>query len=90
MKKIGFIGLGTMGTHFATNLITAGSEITVHDIRRDSADAHLLAGAKWADTPRELAAVSAVGLRARTPGNSPSGSVATRPYSTPTGPRWTS
>ena len=60
MKKIGFIGLGTMGAHFATNLIKAGTEITVHDIRRDSAGAHLSAGAKWADTPRELAAVSEV------------------------------
>jgi len=58
MKKIGFIGLGTMGTHFATNLIKAGAEITVHDIRRDNADTHLSAGAKWADTPRELAAGS--------------------------------
>ena len=60
MKKIGFIGLGTMGAHFATNLIKAGTEITVHDIRRDSADSHLSAGAKWADTPRELAAASEV------------------------------
>ena len=58
MKKIGFIGLGTMGAHFATNLIKAGAEITVHDIRRDNADTHLSAGAKWADTPRELAAGS--------------------------------
>ena len=48
MKKIGFIGLGTMGTHFATNLIKAGREIIIHDIRRDSATAHLSAGAKWA------------------------------------------
>ena len=60
MKKIGFIGLGTMGAHFASNLIKAGTEITVHDIQRDSADAHLSAGAKWADTPRELAAASEV------------------------------
>ena len=60
MKKIGFIGLGSMGTHFATNLIKAGTEVIVHDIRRDSASAHLSAGAKWADTPRELAAASEV------------------------------
>ena len=60
MKKIGFIGLGTMGAHFAANLIKAGAEITVHDIRRDNADTHLSAGAKWADTPRELAAASEV------------------------------
>jgi 3-hydroxyisobutyrate dehydrogenase-like beta-hydroxyacid dehydrogenase len=29
MKKIGFIGLGTMGAHFATNLIKAGAPISV-------------------------------------------------------------
>ena len=60
MKKIGFIGLGTMGTHFATTLSKAGTEITVHDIRRDNADTHLAVGAKWADTPRELAVASEV------------------------------
>jgi 3-hydroxyisobutyrate dehydrogenase-like beta-hydroxyacid dehydrogenase len=60
MTKIGFIGLGTMGASFATNLIKGGWEVTVHDIHRQVAEPHLSAGAKWAATPRELAATSDV------------------------------
>jgi 3-hydroxyisobutyrate dehydrogenase len=60
MTKIGFIGLGTMGASFATNLIKGGWEVTVHDIHRQVAEPHLAAGAKWAATPRELAAASDV------------------------------
>ncbi|MBT3535855.1 MAG: NAD(P)-dependent oxidoreductase [Rhodospirillaceae bacterium] len=62
MSRIGFIGLGTMGASFATNIIKAGFDVTVHDIHRQVAEPHLNAGAKWADTPRELAAVSDVVL----------------------------
>ena len=60
MTKIGFIGLGTMGASFATNLIKGGWEVTVHDIHCQVAEPHLSAGAKWAATPRELAATSDV------------------------------
>ncbi len=60
MTKIGFIGLGTMGASFATNLIKAGFEVTVNDLHRQIAEPHLAAGASWADTPRELAAASDV------------------------------
>ena len=60
MSRIGFIGLGTMGASFASNLIKAGFEVTVNDLHRQVAEPHLAAGAKWADTPRELAAVSDV------------------------------
>jgi len=53
--KIGFIGLGTMGRHMAFNLIKAGHELVVHDVRRDAAVPHREAGARWADTPRAVA-----------------------------------
>jgi 3-hydroxyisobutyrate dehydrogenase len=53
--RIGFIGLGTMGRHMANNLIKAGHELVVHDVRREAAAPHLQAGAKWADTPGKLA-----------------------------------
>src|SRR5574342_84767 len=53
--KVGFIGLGIMGTSMASNLIKAGHELVVHDIRREAAAPHLAAGAVWADTPRKLA-----------------------------------
>jgi 3-hydroxyisobutyrate dehydrogenase len=53
--KVGFIGLGIMGTPMASNLITGGHELVVHDIKREAAAPHLAAGAVWADTPRKLA-----------------------------------
>ena len=53
--KIGFIGLGNMGRHMAYNLIKAGHELAVHDLRREAAAQHCQAGAKWADTPRQVA-----------------------------------
>jgi hypothetical protein len=57
---IGFIGLGTMGGHMATNLQKAGFKLIVHDLHRQSASHHLQAGAEWAETPRELAQKSDV------------------------------
>jgi 3-hydroxyisobutyrate dehydrogenase-like beta-hydroxyacid dehydrogenase len=53
--QIGFIGLGNMGGPMALNLIKAGHAVTVHDIRRNMADAHLAAGAHWAESPAEAA-----------------------------------
>ncbi len=58
--KIGFIGLGTMGQHFATNLQKAGYDLVVHDLSRQIAVTHLDAGAVWADSPRALAETSDV------------------------------
>lgn len=53
--KIGFIGLGTMGRHMASNLIKAGHQLVVNDVQRESAAPHCQAGADWANTPREVA-----------------------------------
>ena len=54
--EIGFIGLGTMGGGMAANVLKAGYELVVHDIRREAATPLLENGASWADTPAELAA----------------------------------
>ncbi len=56
--RIGFIGLGTMGSSMAMNLIEAGYDLVVHDLRRDAGDPHVENGAEWADDPAELAALS--------------------------------
>jgi 3-hydroxyisobutyrate dehydrogenase len=57
--RIGFIGLGNMGGPMALNLTKAeGNEVCVFDVRREAAAPHLEAGAKWADSPRALAAQS--------------------------------
>jgi 3-hydroxyisobutyrate dehydrogenase len=53
--KIGFIGLGMMGSGMASNLQKAGHELVVHDLTRQAASQHLAAGASWADSPRAVA-----------------------------------
>ncbi len=53
--KIGFIGLGMMGSGMASNLQKAGHDLVVHDLTRQAASKHLNAGATWADTPRAVA-----------------------------------
>ena len=58
--KIGFIGLGMMGSGMAANLQKAGHELVVHDLRRAAAEPYLAAGAIWADTPRAVAEASEV------------------------------
>jgi 3-hydroxyisobutyrate dehydrogenase len=45
--KLGFIGLGTMGAGMALNLRKAGHDVIVHDMRKESAQPHLAAGASW-------------------------------------------
>ena len=60
MTRVGFVGLGTMGSSMAYNCLQGGNEMVVHDLRRESATRHLEAGAVWADTPREVAEASEV------------------------------
>jgi 3-hydroxyisobutyrate dehydrogenase len=57
---IGFIGVGNMGAGMANNVLKAGYALVVHDVRRDAAAPLLEAGAKWADTPQQVAAQSEV------------------------------
>jgi 3-hydroxyisobutyrate dehydrogenase-like beta-hydroxyacid dehydrogenase len=58
--KIGFIGLGMMGSGMASNLQKAGHDLVVHDLTRQAASKHLNAGATWAESPRAVAEVSDV------------------------------
>jgi 3-hydroxyisobutyrate dehydrogenase-like beta-hydroxyacid dehydrogenase len=58
--KIGFIGLGMMGSGMAANLQTAGHDLIVHDLRRAAAEPYLAKGAAWADTPRAVAEAAEV------------------------------
>ena len=51
--KVGFVGLGNMGNPMAANLVKAGHQLTVHDLRRESATNLLEMGADWADTPKD-------------------------------------
>ncbi len=60
MERIGFIGLGTMGQVMAKRLMGAGYSMTVWNRTRDKAAPLLEAGAKWADSPKEVAKASDV------------------------------
>ncbi len=60
MKKIGFIGCGTMGKPMALNLIKAGYSLTVRDLNPQPVEELVAAGATAADSPREVAEKSEV------------------------------
>jgi 3-hydroxyisobutyrate dehydrogenase len=54
--KVGFVGLGTMGTPMARNLLRAGLSVTVHNRTRSKEEALAAEGAERAATPAEAAA----------------------------------
>lgn len=58
--KVGFIGLGQMGSAMAVNLIKAGHEVTVYNRSRDKAEALAGEGAKVAPTVAEACGGEAV------------------------------
>ncbi len=58
--RIGFIGLGNMGGPMAGHILAAGHTLTVYDARREAANPHLERGARWADSPRAVAAASEI------------------------------
>jgi 3-hydroxyisobutyrate dehydrogenase len=60
--RTGMIGLGNMGSAVARNLLRAGNEVVVHDVRREAADDLIARGATWAGSPREVIAQSDVVL----------------------------
>jgi 3-hydroxyisobutyrate dehydrogenase len=54
--KVGFIGLGNIGSPLARSLLDSGRhELLVHDLRQEAASELLARGAAWADSPAELA-----------------------------------
>ncbi len=58
--KIGFIGLGAIGSGTALNLLKGGYSVVVNTRSRDKAAPHLEAGAIWAETPQEVTEASDV------------------------------
>lgn len=55
MAKVGFIGLGNVGGKLAGSLLRNGIDLTVRDLDKNIAQIFLERGAKWADSPREMA-----------------------------------
>lgn len=60
IKTVGFIGLGVMGASMAAHLMDGGYDLIVYNRTRIKAEPLLSRGAKWADTPAEVAAQSDV------------------------------
>ncbi len=52
--KIGFIGLGIMGSRMAANLIKAGHELVVYNRTQSKAGPLVALGAKSANSPEEV------------------------------------
>jgi 3-hydroxyisobutyrate dehydrogenase len=53
--KVGFIGLGNVGSKLAASLLRNGFDLTVRDLNKGAAKALLEGGAHWAESARELA-----------------------------------
>ena len=51
--KVGFIGLGHMGGPMSRNVLAAGHDLVVYDVRREAAAGLEASGATWAASPRE-------------------------------------
>lgn len=56
METVGVIGLGQMGRHVVTNLLSAGYRVVVHNRSRPSVERAVAQGAAAADDPADLAA----------------------------------
>lgn len=53
--RVGFIGLGVMGSSMASHLLQAEYPLTVYNRTKSRAQPLLDAGAEWADSPRDVA-----------------------------------
>jgi 3-hydroxyisobutyrate dehydrogenase len=54
--KVGFVGLGHMGAPMSRNILAAGHDLVVHDLRREAAAGLVADGAAWAASPRAAGA----------------------------------
>jgi 2-hydroxy-3-oxopropionate reductase len=55
MAKVGYIGLGIMGSSITRNLMKAGHELVIHNRSQKIVEQLVSEGAKRADSPREVA-----------------------------------
>jgi 3-hydroxyisobutyrate dehydrogenase len=52
--RVGFIGLGHMGGPMCANILAAGHDLVVHDVRAEAGGALVASGASWAGSAREV------------------------------------
>ncbi|NKB78218.1 MAG: NAD-binding protein [Gammaproteobacteria bacterium] len=55
MTKVGFIGLGNVGGKLAGSLLRNGVDLTVRDLDKTVAQPFLEGGAKWGNSPKQMA-----------------------------------
>lgn len=55
MASVGFIGLGNVGAKLAGTLLRNKVDLTIRDLDKAAAQPLLDAGAKWAESPKEMA-----------------------------------
>lgn len=60
MAKIGFVGLGMMGSRMVARLLDAGHTVTGYNRTKSRAEELIQHGMLWAETPREAAAAAEV------------------------------
>lgn len=53
--RVGFIGLGEMGMGMAINVVKAGFDLTVYDLRKEHMDKLVSYGASTAESPKDMA-----------------------------------
>jgi len=58
MAKVGFIGLGVMGSHMVDRLLSKGHTVTGYNRTRAKAQWLVAKGMQWADSPRAVALAS--------------------------------
>jgi 3-hydroxyisobutyrate dehydrogenase-like beta-hydroxyacid dehydrogenase len=60
MANLGFVGLGTMGGHMVSHLLSKGHSVTGYNRTRSKAQWLIDEGMCWADSPRTVAAAADV------------------------------
>lgn len=54
MEKIGFVGLGKMGSQGVTRLLNASYSVTGYNRTKEKAEPLIQLGMQWADTPNKI------------------------------------
>ncbi len=58
--KVGFVGLGAMGSGIVSRLLAAGHTVIGWNRTKEKAETFIAGGMRWADSPREVASQSKV------------------------------
>ena len=60
--KVGFIGLGNVGYKLANSILESGFDLLINDLDKKAGKILIEKGAKWIETPKELAQESDISI----------------------------